>query len=240
LERPAQRLRLDYAHVPVDVGGIDVTIRRIGAPDPLVSVWQTRLAWQYIARSVENHPLTLPAGDYEVLFSAARGWSDPPRETRSLAFALASLSLAESFEVPTGGIEMGSPDVEGQLVRGWFEPEQSAERSYRWATGNAALIVRLVRSASAARMSYRLPPGAVGGLNVSVRGVDSQRVLWSRRIAWREGDWHEDRLPLALESGDYVFEFEAEGTWSNRAQRDATLPPENRSLGFALASLIIS
>jgi GT2 family glycosyltransferase len=237
LDAPVSRLRLDYAHVPVDIGGVDVDVRRIGSSDPLTPIWATRLAWQYIERSVENHPLALPVGDYEVVFSARRAWSDPPVETRSLGFALASMSFEESFEIAPGGLDMASPTAEEQLVNGWFEAERRAGRSYRWATGCAAVIVRLRESASSACLSYCFPPGPTGGLNVSVRPVDASQVVWSTRIAWREGEWHEERLRLRLAAGDYVVAFEAEATWSNPRQRDPALPPENRSFGFALYSL---
>ena len=35
LEAPVRRLRLDYAHVPADIGGVDVCIRRLGSAEPL-------------------------------------------------------------------------------------------------------------------------------------------------------------------------------------------------------------
>ena len=175
LKAPAKRLRLDYAHVPVDIGGVDVHIRRLGSPDPLTSVWSTRLLWQYIARSVENHPLALPAGDYEVVFSVREGWTDPPHETRSLGFALTSMSIHESYEVAFGGLDMAVPAVEEQLVSGWFEAEESAGRSYRWAGGQAAAVVRIAESASSARMSYCLPPGSIGGSRLS--GFTRPRAL---------------------------------------------------------------
>jgi GT2 family glycosyltransferase len=237
LDQPVVRLRIDYAHVPADTGGIDVCVRRLGSSDPLTPVWRTRLLWQYIARSVENHPLMLGPGAYEVLFVAAQGWSDPPRETRKLAFALSSVAFAESFEIAPGGLNMASPEVEEQLISGWFEAEQSSGRNYRWATGHAALLVRLTERTTSARIRYRFPPGPTGGVRLSVRDIASGRAIWSSRIPWREGEWHEESLSLPLSSGEYVIEFEAEATWSNRGQRNASLPPENRSLGFALASL---
>jgi GT2 family glycosyltransferase len=237
LQTPVKRLRLDYTHVPEDSGGIDLSIRRVGSADALASVWGTRLAWQYIGRSVENHPLALDAGDYEVLFSAERPWSDPPRETRALGFALARMSFAESYEIASGGLDMASVAVEEQLLHGWFEAEQSDARSYRWATTRAAAIVRLAESADSARLSYRMAPGPVGAVNVSMRPSDSQQVAWSTRIAWCEGDWLETTFALELAAGDYVVTFDAEASWSNPAQRDPVLPPENRSLGFCVSSL---
>jgi GT2 family glycosyltransferase len=233
LRAPVKRLRLRFAHVPVDMGGVDVSVRRLGALEALTPVWGAHLSWQYIERSVENHPLALPAGDYEVLFSAPHGWSDPPRETRSLGFALAAMSFEESYEIASGGLDMASPDVEEQLLSGWFEAEQSAERSYRWAAARAAAVVRLTEDASSAFLRYRFPPGPSGDVIVSVRPVDSQDVLWSTRLAWQE----EEQLALQLSAGDYVVAFEAEGTWSNPDQGEPRLPPENRALGFAVSSL---
>jgi GT2 family glycosyltransferase len=238
LDAPAKRLRLDYAHVPVDIGGVDVSVRLVGSPDPLTPVWSTRLTWQYLARSIENHPLALSAGDYEVVFCAREGWSDPPLETRSLGFALSSMSFKESHEIPSGGLEMASPAVEEQLVNGWFEPEQSPARSYRWASGHAAAVVRLSESASGARLSYCLPPADIGGLNLTLRSLDRRHPLWSTHLAWLDADWHEDTFQLELGAGDYLLSFDAEATWSNPEGRDPAFWGENRSLGFALSSLL--
>jgi hypothetical protein len=237
LDAPAKRMRLDYAHVPVDVGGVDVRIRRSDSSEPLVAVWAASLPWQYIARSVENHPLALPAGDYEVVFSVRQGWSDPPLETRALGFALTGVSLHESYEVTPGGLDMASPAVEEQLVSGWFEAEQSAERSYRWGTGHAAALVRLKDGARSARLTYCLPPRPTGALTVSVCALDQRTAVWSTRIDWGDADWHEDTFPLHLTAGDYVVSFAAEATWSNPSGEDPALWAENRSLGFAVSSL---
>lgn len=237
LERPARRLRIDYANVPVDAGGVDLCVRRVGSPEPLASVWSTHLSWQYVERSVENHPLALPAGDYEVVFSAAEGWSDPPRETRLLAFALSRMSFEESYEIPVGGLDMASQAVEEQLVRGWLEAEHGPGGAYRWASGRAGIMVRLAEPATSARLSYRMPPGPIGGVSVSARPLDREEPAWSTRIAWRPDDWCEDSFALALPAGDYVVAFDAESTWSNPEQRDPALPPENRSLGIAVSRL---
>jgi GT2 family glycosyltransferase len=237
LQAPARRLHLDYAHVPADTGGVELSIRRVGASESLGAVWSTRLRWQYIARSVENHPLALPAGDYEVVFSTREGWTDPPHETRALGFALASMSFEESYEIASGGLDMAAPAVEEQLVSGWFEAEQSAGRSYRWAAAHAEAIVRLAEGASSVSLSWRFPPGPTRGVNISVRPVDSREAEWSTRIAWRAGEWHEQTLALALPARDYVVAFDAEATWSNPDRREPDLPPENRSLGFALSLL---
>jgi GT2 family glycosyltransferase len=237
LQAPAKRLRIEYSHVPVDIGGVDVAVRRLGSSDPSTPVWSTRLAWRYTACSVENHPLALPAGDYEVLFSVRKGWTASSLETRSLGFALASMSLKESFQIASGGLDMASPAVEEQLVSGWFAAEQSAGRCFRWAGEHAAAVVHVAQSASSARLSCCLPPGSTGGLTVTVYPLDERRAVWSTRIAWPEVAWHEDSFPLRLAAGDYLVSFDAEATWSNPGRRDPGLEPENRSLGFALSSL---
>lgn len=237
LKAPARMLRLDYTHVPADMGGVDLYIRRVGSSEPLTPVWSAHLLWQYTERTVENHLLRLPAGDYEVVFSARKGWSDPPRETRLLALALARMSFEESYTIPDDRLDMSWPAIEDQLLNGWFEAEQSPDRSYRWASGHAAAIVRLTGDARRARLSYRFPPGPSGDVRVAVRPVDSSEVAWSARLPWRKGEWHEEALPLHLGPGDYEVAFDAEATWSNPEQRDPELPPENRSLGFALSSL---
>jgi GT2 family glycosyltransferase len=237
LKLPAERLRLDYAHVPADIGGVDLRIRRIGSADPLASVWATRLGWQYIARSVENHPLALPAGDYEVVFSVREGWLEPPLEIRSLGFALASMSFEQSYEIVSGGLDMASPSVEEQLVTGWFEAEEGPAGSYRWAGRHAAAVVRLSESARNARLVYCLPPASVGGLNVSVAPLSAESPAWSTRIAWRDADWHEEPVSLQLAPGDYLVSFDADETWSNPAGRNPLLWGESRSLGFALSIL---
>jgi GT2 family glycosyltransferase len=237
LDKPARRLRLDYTHVPVDTGGVDLHVRRIGSADPLASVWSVPLAWRYTARSVENHPLELAPGDYEVLFSARTGWLEPPLKIRSLGMALSSMSFEDSFEIPSGGLDMASPSAEEQLVSGWYEPEGGPERSYRWAGGQAAVVVRLAEEASDVGVSYCLPPGSNSAVDISVRPIDSQQAVWSVRIAGLGGDWREESFTAALEPGDYVVAFEAEATWTNPGQQDPALPPENRALGFALSSL---
>jgi hypothetical protein len=237
VDSAARRLRLDYAHVPADIGGVDVRIRRVGSQDPLACVWGTRLAWQYIERSVENWPLSLPAGDYEVLFSAREPWLEPPLETRSLALALVRMSLEPAFEVPSGrGLQMAFPAVEDQLVSGWFEPEQSDDLSYRWASAHAAAVVNISRGAGCAHIIYRLPP-VPSDVSLSVRPIDQQAPTWSTRIAWRDAEWHRDSFPLRLPGGEYLLTVDAETPWSNPGQRDPSLWAENRSLGFALSSV---
>jgi GT2 family glycosyltransferase len=237
LRAPVRRLRLRFAHVPVDMGGVGVSIRRLGSPEPLAPVWRTHLSWQYIERSVENHPVALPDGDYEVVFSAQQGWANPPRETRSLGFALVSLSFEESYEIASGGLDMNARGAEEQLVRGWFEAEQSADRSYRWTGAHAAAIVRLTEGASSASLRCRFPPSPSGGVVVSLRPVGSEETVCSTRLAWQEGEWQTHILPLHLSAGEYTVAFDAETTWSNPGGRDPARPPENRSLGFAVSSL---
>jgi GT2 family glycosyltransferase len=237
LDKPARRLRLDYAHVPVDNGGVDLHIRRVGTADPLVPVWSVPLVWQYSARSVENHPLELSPGDYEVLFSARKGWLEPPLRIRTLGMALSSMSFEDSFEIPSGGLDMASPSAEEQLVSGWYEAEGGPERSYRWAAAQAAVVVRLGQKASEVTVSYCLPPGLGGAVDVSIHPIDSRQAVSSVRIIGSGGDWREDSFQAGLEAGDYVVAFEAEAMWSNPGQQDPDLPPENRTLGFALSSL---
>jgi GT2 family glycosyltransferase len=236
LEAPVRRLRLDYAPVPVDVGGLDLSIRRVGSADPLETVWGTHLAWQYVTRSIENHPLALPAGDYEAVFDAPQGWSDPPRETRALGFALSGMSFEEAYEIAPSGLDMASPEADEQLVCGWFGVEH-VDRSYRWAAGHAAAVVRLPQGARGVRLVYRLPPASIGGLRVSVWPLEQDRELWSTGIAWLDSVWHEDSLPLQLAGGDYVVMFDAEAPWSPEG-KDPTFAGEHRSLGFALSSLV--
>jgi GT2 family glycosyltransferase len=236
LRAPARRLRLDYAHVPVDIGGVDLEIRRAGSEDPLAVVWRTRLHWQYIARSIENHPLELPPGDYEVVFSVAEGWLEPPLKTRSLAFALAEMSFEADFDVPPGGLDLSAPG-ESQLLRGWFELEPSPSGDYRWSSARAAAVVRVAEETSGVRLRYRMTPGPSGPVSVSLVPVDAQRAAASWQILWRAGDWREDIFAARLAPGDYVVEFDVAETWSNPDAANAELPPENRALGLALAAL---
>jgi GT2 family glycosyltransferase len=237
LDAPVERLHLDYAHVPVDTGAIEVCIRRVGSKHVLRPVWSTSLSWQYIAHSVENHPVSLSPGDYEVVFRATRGWSDPPRETRALAFALSRLTFSRSFDIPAGGLEMTSPGAESQLVRGWFEVEESPARRYRWATGRAAAVVRLSQPARSARLSYCLPPRSIGSLRISLSPLGGQDESFSQVLGWHDSNWHEQKLALELDAGDYMVSFETEATWSNQQGHDWELWGENRSLGFALSAL---
>lgn len=237
LQSPARRLRLDYTHAPQDIGGVDLHIRRVGSSDPFAPVWATRLLWLDIARLVENHPLALPAGDYEVVFSTREGWLEPPLQTRVLSVALASMTFERSYEIDPGGLDMASPAAHEQLVSGWFEAEASTARTYRWAGGHAAAVVRLAESATNAHLSYCLPPGPVGGLQVTVCDLEDRRLVFSTRLAWLDADWHEEDLALRLAAGDYLVSFDAEATWSNPEGRDPSFWGENRSLGFALSSL---
>ena len=237
LEAGATLLRLDYAHVPVEMGGVGVSVRRLDSADPLMTVWTTRLRWQHTPRSVENHPLALPAGDYEVVFSAKTGWREPPLETRALGFALARMAFEETFEITTDGVDMALPAADDQLLTGWFGLERASGRSYRWATGRSAVTVRLAQAATGLRMVYRLPPSSIGALHISVRKSDSDDVVWSNRVAWQDQDWHEDSFQVSLASGDYVVSFDAERTWSNPDGHDPAFGAEDRALGFALSSL---
>ncbi len=236
LDRPVGLLRLDYAHVPRDIGGVDVRIRRVEPAGSLAVTWSTRLAWQYLAHSVENHPVRLTPGDYEVVFASARGWSDPPRETRCLALALSSLSFASKFEVAPGGLDMADPAAETQLVNGWFELEEGPRGGFRWGAGRAAAVVRLTETAHLARLTYRLPPGPVGALRVALTSLQGSHEAWSEVLPWRDSDWREDSFEIDLAAGDYLLSFDAQKTWTNPAGRDPSASPENRSLGFALAS----
>jgi GT2 family glycosyltransferase len=236
LDEPARRLRLDYVHVPMDIGAIKLDLLPVGSLDRLAPVWSASLPWQSVARSVENHPVSLPAGNYEVVFSAGEGWLEAPLKTRSLAFALSSMSFDASYEIDPGGLDMASANVEEQLVQGWFEPEQSADHSYRWATRRAAALVRIAESTDCATLRYRLPPVA-SDVKLTVCTVDQQLPVWSTRIPWHDPDWHEDSFALDLAAGDYLVAFDSEAAWSNPNQRDPALWAENRSLGLALSSL---
>jgi GT2 family glycosyltransferase len=237
LQAPAKRVRLDYAHVPADLGGVELTVRRVGSPDPLTPAWTTRLSWMDIARVVENHPLALPSGDYEVVLSARRGWLEPPLRTRVLSAAIARISFAPSWEIASGGLDMARPDVDEQLVSGWFDPEQGDAGRYRWADAHAAAVVRLRRGTSIARLSYRLPPASIGGLEVAVYALQGGEALYAGRIPWADAGWQARELPIELAAGDYLVTFDTDATWSNPQGADASLWGENRSLGFALSSL---
>jgi GT2 family glycosyltransferase len=237
LRRPARRMRLDYAHVPSDIRGVELAIRRVGAQDPLATLWSTQLRWQFIARSIENHPLELPAGDYEVVFSVAEGWREPPLKVRALSLALAELAFEERFELAAGGLEMSVPGVEQQLVRGWFEAEQSPAGAYRWSSADAAVIVRLDREVSGVGLRFRLTPGRSSAVSVALTPIGAGQSAASWEIPWEPGGWREQTFPASLAPGDYLVSFDVAETWSNVEQRDDALPPENRALGFALGAL---
>jgi GT2 family glycosyltransferase len=237
LDHAAARLRLDYAHVPSDIGGVELAIRPVGSPEPLASAWTARLSWQYIARSIENHPIDLPPGDYEVVFRVAEGWLELPRRTRTLAFALASMSFAERFELVPGGLEMAAPEVERQLVSGWFEAEQAPGWSYRWGSGHAAAVVRLADASDGVRLRYRMAPGPSGDVGVSLTPLGQRQAVASWAIAWRPGEWRDESFATKLDPGDYLVSFDVPRTWSNPEGEEPDLPPENRALGLALAEL---
>jgi GT2 family glycosyltransferase len=237
LKRPTRRLRLDYAHAPSEIGGVDLSIRRLDAGDPLAALWTMRLRWQYVARSIENHPLELPPGNYEVVFSAADAWLEPPLRVRALALALAEISFEERFELTPGRLEMSAPDVEGQLVRGWFEAEQSPTGGYRWSSQHAAAAVRLDREASGVRLRFRLTPGRSSAVNITLTAARASRPAPSWTIEWEPGEWREETFAVSLAPGDYVVSFDVAEPWSNVEQHDRLLPPENRALGIAISEL---
>jgi GT2 family glycosyltransferase len=239
LNTPARRLRLHFSHVPDDIGGIDVTVREVGSADPLKPTWSTQIEWQYVEQSVENHPIDLPAGDYEVVFSARGTWSSG-KDKRLLAFALSSMSFDESDDIPTGGLQMAEPEVRSQLVSGWFEPEEIGDRSYRWGSGRAAVTVRLLEDARVMRIGYRMAPVPVGSLQIFAYPLGSRQAVWSAQLPWSDGEWHDKEVLLSLPAGDYIFKFETDSTWSNPDQRDSTFPRDNRSLGFAMSELTFS
>jgi hypothetical protein len=74
-------------------------------------------------------------------------------------------------------------------------------------------------------------------LKVTVSDLDHLQQAWSARLDWLDADWHEQDFPLQLAAGDYLVSFDADTTWSNPEGMDPSLWGENRSLGFALASL---
>jgi hypothetical protein len=239
-EGPSRLLRLDYSQVPVDVGSVGLALREVGVDDPFRPLWSTNLKWRYAAQSVENHPLKLAPGDYEVVFSAEKGWSEGPLGVRSLSLALSSISLEEAFEASDGGIDMASPRVDQQLVSGWFEAEQGSGVSYRWAGAQAAGFVRLGRAVKQAQLDYRFPPISIGSLTITCTELGGEEGGQEARVAWRDGQWHAECLRFPLAAGEYLVVFTAEATWSNEGGKDPTLWPESRSLGFALASLRFS
>lgn len=239
LEEPARMLRLEYAHAPVDLGGIDIGLRRLGDAAALAPVWATRLMWQHSERGVENHPLCLSPGDYEVLFSCPGGaWTDPPRESRKLAFALARMSFEHSYVLPAGGADMSAPSVEQQLVHGWFGHE-AGDRAYRWSSKCAALLIRVPEDACSMQLVYRLPPGSIGGVIVAATQLHHRRASWTERIDWLDGGWRVENFPLQLAAGDYLLSFDADATWSNVGGANPAFGSEHRSLGIAVSSVTV-
>ena len=237
LEKPARRLHLHYRLVSSDLGVVGVSVRRVGSPDRLAPVWSGTLSWLDGIWCIENHPLFLSPGEYEVIFNAERAWSNPPADDRSLVFALAKMSFGEDADLPAGGIDIGQRDADRRLVNGWFPLERNERLYYRWASQHAALVLRLVEHAEGISLDYRFPSGPTGGLRVSLFCLQSRRLLWSARVEWHGGDWRSDSFSLKLCPGSYLLSFDSETTWTNPDQRDPTSDAENRSLGFALSSI---
>ncbi|HTW42733.1 MAG TPA: glycosyltransferase family 2 protein [Solirubrobacteraceae bacterium] len=237
LQAPTSWLVLSYSNAPVDTGGIDLRIRRPDAAEPLLDVWSAHLPWRAMEHCRERHPVALTTGDYEVLFSVRRGWSDPPRDTRSLGFALERMCFEESYEIPTGGVDMSSPAASGQLVCGWFAAEDDHGREFRWASAHAAVLVRLEREAGSALLTYRFPPGPNERVAVSARPLGAREAVWSTELVRRAPDWQEQTLALHLAAGEYVVSFDAPTTWSNPDRRDSGERADGRELGLAVAAL---
>jgi GT2 family glycosyltransferase len=232
VDHRVRRLHLDFAHVPVDTGGVDVSLRRPGAVEP---AWTSHLDWQFLARTVENHVVSLEPGVYEVSFAARAPWSSPPQETRALGLALSEVSLHESFEIPDGRIEMGSPAAPDQLVSGWYDAESGPEGAFRWGGSRAEAVVRLVGAVEAVRIRYRLPPAPTDGMRLELLALEGGEPHWSASVPWEDGEWHERRLTVGVAPGEYRLRLAARDAWSNPARRDPALWAENRTLGFAIA-----
>src|SRR5207245_1987547 len=97
---------------------------------------------------------------------------------------------------------------------GWFEPEQSAGRTYRWAAGQAAAVVRVAGDVSSARIAYRLPPRS-SSVTLTVQPLDQPVPIWSTHLSSSDSSWREASLPMFLERGDYLLMFDADRVWSN-------------------------
>ena len=101
-------------------------IGSLGNADPAEAVWRARLGLAIHRSLGREPPAGAPAGGTtNSLFSAIRGWSHPPAETRSLALALASVAFLERVELPRGGLDMDHPGAEGQLVSGWSKQSRA-------------------------------------------------------------------------------------------------------------------
>jgi GT2 family glycosyltransferase len=236
LEAPARRMRIDFSHAPGDTGGVDLAIRRMSSTAPLETAWSTHLAWQYVARSVENHPVSLGPGDYELVLHARGGYSALPAEPRRLGCAVSKISLHERFDIAPDGVDMARPDVEEQLVSGWFGPEESAGHAYRWSSGHAAALVALAHNARTLRLRHRFAPVDTS-VQVTISRPDNPVPLWSTSLTWSDAGWQESDFQLDLGPGEYMLTVHAGSPWSNPGQRDPSLWPENRTLGLALSCL---
>jgi GT2 family glycosyltransferase len=237
LDAPAARLRFSYCVVSPDVGTIELNIRQVDSPDPVNPVWTIPLPWRGYDWWVERHPISLAPGVYEVVFSAENTWSNPPLEPRPIALALANMSFDDSWEMVAAGVDFSNGPADEQLLSGWFRPELIDRRAARWATGRAAAIVRVPDSTTSLSLSYRLPPGPIGGLKISVRRPVSWRVVWSMRLANQATKWRDESFPVRLQPGDYAVSFDAERTWTNPGGQDPAFVADDRCLGFALSSL---
>lgn len=231
---PTRRLRLDYTPTAGPNGEVELYVRRVGSKGEPVTM---RLPWLYVSRAVENRPIDLPAGLFEVSLRARPGWREPPNGLRSLALAVREVRLVSDIELPPGGLHMADPPTLEQLAYGWYALERDASgRHFRWSAAEAAVIVRLDAPVASLRLRYLLPPEPTAGVKVRVGDPGGGATPAEFHLAWQPG-WREEQLPLEIPAGEHLITFAAE-TWVAPSERASGPGLPRRELGVALSALV--
>ena len=140
------------------------------------------------------------------------------------------LECAPEPEAAKSPLMLGMDDDSVALHYGWYFRERDRERTFRWANGNASLVLRAARPVHSVSLEYGFPPSSTGTVRVAIRSVDGEPTSWEGILPHHDIPWRREAYPVQLAPGDYFVTFRSEQTWQETA-------PLGRALGFALANI---